>query len=205
MAKRKGESITTINRRLRNLYEDPNFGPQSEEYQLAKEYIQDRVKDDYLFTNKAGVLQVRQTKEAKEDTAILGKSNVLKEYVPTSKEMYSQAFDVWKEQYDKADLVENPLKNVKKSEAIKDPMVQRYLAGIVHEITANLSDYDSVVDNVYRVRDNDWNAEFAAEAQALLDDRSKSRDWVSEARDLVRRFDEAEEAYIRELEEAGKL
>lgn len=210
MAKRKGESISTINRRLKNLYEDKNFGPDSEEYKLAEAYIRDRVKDDYLYTVKegkknAGLLQIKQTEEAKADTAILGRSTVLQEYVPTVYNMYSKEYDALYKEYDSSDLIENPLKGIKKTDALKNNNMLSFLRDRIIATTEALNDYDAIVDDIYRVRDNSWSSTFANRAQDLLDERGKTRDWVRRARQLVADFDEAEAEEIRRKEQNGEL
>ena len=65
-----------------------------------------------------------------------------------------------------------------------------------------LADYSGTVDEVYVVRDNKYNvpdvSDLQETAQDLLDNRTKTVDWVRRAQDLIIEYKERTENFLRE-------
>lgn len=172
---KKKIKVGTANARMSNIKK--TFGVDSEVYKMASDYIEERVDEKFIKRDTSGnITGIRQTKEAEKlSENAFGRSDVFDEFLPTVSGLL------------KAVKEENDIKG-----SVKDNRTVLINLAEVH--AANLRSYDVTVDDIYDVRDDVdalGDATMVAEAQQLLDEREKTSAWLSAARDLVARYDEA--------------
>ena len=186
----------TINTRMRSLAK--TFGKDSIIYKTAQDYIESKVKNDFIKRNKDGdVVGIRQVKTLPDQ--IFGRSDVFNEYVPAVQDIFSREIKAFKEEMAAGrqgpmTKEEEMLMKTGPRKAMQDPLLSKYVSRKATLIAEDLADWDGTVDDVYQVRDNTERAidleDLIAEANDLLDTRVKTADWVRAARDLVTRYTE---------------
>ena len=186
----------TINTRMKSLAK--TFGTNSVIYKTARDYIESKVKDDYIKRNKSGeVVGIRQVKTLPDQ--IFGRSDVFNEYIPAVQDIFSREIKAFKEEIAAGrqgpmTKEEEMLMKTGPRKAMQDPLLSKYVARKATLIAEDLADWDGTVDDVYQVSGNKENAinveDLIAEADDLLDTRVKTAEWVRAARDLVTRYTE---------------
>lgn len=187
---KKSMKVGTANARMSAIIKEFGFG--SEVYQMASEYLEERVDEKFLKRNDVGqITGIRQLKEKSHldpatgekvvDQAgtpsdnVFGRSSVFDQMLPTVQGILKQAKEENK--------VEGTIKENKKM-----------LVPLANALAETMRSYDTTVDDIYDVRDDVdalGDAKFVDEAQSLLDEREKTMDWIAKAKDLVRRYEEA--------------
>lgn len=187
-------TLAAANQRLNALAE--TFGTDNEIYQTADDYISERLDEKYLVRDDQGTLvRIKQSKDIKAKP--WGKSTSADEYIPTVRDVIKKEMGFLKEELEDrvGPLTKQEDKLMKgkltQTEAKTDPnMYKRIVRGAIQR-AADLGDIDSLIDELYGVRDNaaavvpELYGNMQEEAQALLDSREKSSEWVFRARKLV--------------------
>lgn len=179
MAKLKKIGAGTANARMSSIINE--FGIGSEVYQMASDYIEERVDEKFIKRNKAGdIIGIRQTKEAKDKLGenVFGRSDIFNEYLPTTNSIYKKVMEE-----------EGYSGTIKANKDVLRPLVEVY----AHK----MGSYDDTVLDVYDVRDNtdaldaDVYAahDFHGRAVALLKIREKTSEWIDAARALVDEYE----------------
>ena len=187
---KKSMKVGTANYRMGAIIKE--FGFNSEVYQMASEYLEERVDERFLKRNDVGqITGIKQLKEKSHidpatgekvvDEAgtpsnnVFGRSSIFEEMMPSPQQLLSKMKE------------ENKIKG-----SIKDN--KKVLVNLANVYASTMRSYDTTVDDIYDVRDDVdalGDAKFVDEAQSLLDEREKTMDWIAKAKDLVRRYEEA--------------
>lgn len=205
--------IPTVNRRLSTLREE--FGVNSEIYKAAESYIDEHLDDKFINRDGFGnIVSISKGKEALNLNKLFGRSDVFDEYIPTVTQVYKRELEAQRQLYeDRSEYMQGPLtpleaafegglteRNVRK--IVQDPQIARYLRGKAEQMAELLADYDGTVDETYVVRDNKYNvpdvSDLQARAQELLDNRTKTVEWVRQAQEVIIEYKERTENFLRE-------
>ena len=202
--------IPTVNRRLSTLREE--FGIDSEIYKAAEGYIEEHLNDKFINRDEYGnIVSISKSKEALDLPRVFGRSDVFDEYIPTVTQVYKRELEAQRQLYeDRSEYMQGPLtaleaaleSGVSTKKIIQDPLIARYLSYKAEQMAEALADYSGTVDEVYVVRDNKYNvpdvSDLQETAQDLLDNRTKTVDWVRRAQDLIIEYKERTENFLRE-------
>ena len=202
--------LSKINYNMKSLIS--TFGGDSEIVQAARDYLESRLDDKYLKRDKATneIIGVVQSKDL--TSKQLGRDKTVLSYIPSAKQLIKQEVDTYKEelkQKNKNDLTDEEKQILKSSSAkiMKDPKLETFFTNQAKKTAADLSDYDTITDEVYEVADNKEDLIEDAQyymswATGLLNDRNTMtmREWVIEARQLVTKYIEAVETERRNAE-----
>lgn len=205
--KKSNLSIGTANTRLASLAK--TFGIDSAIYDLAESYIKERITDEkYLKINDEGHI-VSIVNSKKINTNTWGRSQKFNEYIPSTEDIIKDSLDFYKNDLankeepltkeEKANMKYGP-RTVKKNPELYNKLV---LAAITR--AEDLSDYDGTRSDVYIVRDNNKSLpseiydshRFYERAQEIIDDSTKTQEWVHKARQLINEYQEIAESLDR--------
>lgn len=205
--KKSSLSIPTANKRLESLAK--TFGMDSDIYETAESYIKERITDEkYLKIDDEGnIIGIKNSKAINTNT--WGRSQKFNEYIPSTEDIIKDSLNFYKNdlenkeepltEEEKANMKYGP-RTVKKNPELYNKLV---LAAITR--AADLNNYSGTRSDVYIVRDNNKSLpsdiysehKFYERAQALIDDGTKTQEWVHKARKLINEYDEIAESIDR--------
>ena len=189
----KTVGIAAINKRLKDI--SKTFGNSSEVYRKAIKYLKNEVDDEFLKMDaNNNIVGIRQTKKAKSAGKLLQfHPEEVNEQVPTVEKLIKEQRELFKESDSLKDqsLAKYNIKDIRTNNSLLSIYIKP-----IENVYADLNDFDSLVLEVYDVRDNKKgldNAVFVqkgyeARAKALIAEMSRTADWVRKARQLVTEY-----------------
>jgi len=210
MTKRDGITVATANARLKALAK--TFGFDSEVYQMASDYVKEKIDDEFIVKNDAGDIvriKAHQGKEVEKEKSWINKNG--KEVVQKYK-VVEGGVDL-ENAFGRAELFNEQLPTVtgiiKRAMEVEDvegtiKANKEKMIPLVNAWAKEIRNFDNNVNDVYDVKedagslsyfDSALAKKYHNEAVDLLNEREQSMSWTAKAKDIVKRYwDSVEDA-----------
>lgn len=215
MAKKDGITIATANARLKAL--EKTFGFDSEVYQMASDYIKEKIDDEYIVKNDAGdIIRIKahQGVEVEKEKSWINKNG---KEVTQKYKVIEGGVDL-ENAFGRAELFDEQLPTV--TSIIKRTMAAEGIEGTIKDnklVVAPLANayahvirnFDDKVHEVYGVRDDEGSLgyydrpladSYHDKAVDLLAERKKAIEWIARANNLINEYWAAVEDKKRQKE-----